>query len=179
MFKNNLNPLTRNDESIFQSICRVLFNRAQQKKERYNRIMPVGEYVSDRWEKSEYLGFGKGSSVYDSAYIYGDVMAGENVWIGPFTILDGSAGTLQIGANTQISAGCQIYTHDSSSKKNPRSGSVIIGENVYLGPNVIVSCGVTIGDNVIIGSNSFVNKDIPKNVKAYGNPVQIAKVDEE
>jgi galactoside O-acetyltransferase len=35
--------------------------------------------------------------------------------------------------------------------------------------------GVTIGENTIIGAHSFVNKDIPDNVLAYGSPVKIIK----
>jgi acetyltransferase-like isoleucine patch superfamily enzyme len=35
--------------------------------------------------------------------------------------------------------------------------------------------GVTIGANSIIGAFSFVNKDIPDNVIAYGVPVRVVK----
>ena len=59
--------------------------------------MPFGELVNDRWEKANFLGFGKGTSVYDSSVIIGDVVVGENTWIGPNTILDGS-GKLTIGS---------------------------------------------------------------------------------
>ena len=33
--------------------------------------------------------------------------------------------------------------------------------------------GTNIGDNVIIGANSLVNKDIPSNCVAAGNPIKI------
>ena len=35
--------------------------------------------------------------------------------------------------------------------------------------------GVTVGKNSIIGAYSFVNKDIPDNVLAYGTPCKIIK----
>ncbi|WP_431472764.1 hypothetical protein [Nonlabens sp. SCSIO 43208] len=35
--------------------------------------------------------------------------------------------------------------------------------------------GVTIGDKVTIGAGSVVNKDIPSNVLAMGNPCKIIK----
>ena len=170
MFKTNSTDNQHNDNSVFESLIRILFAKALTKKSKYNRILPVGDYISDRWEKADCLGFGSGSSVYDSAYVYGDITVGKDVWIGPFTILDGSAEDLTIGSNTQISAGCQIYTHDSSNKHHIKKAPVHIGENVYLGPNVVIACGVTVGDNVIIGANSFVNSDIPSDTKAYGNP---------
>ena len=39
--------------------------------------------------------------------------------------------------------------------------------------NTTILKGVHIGDNVIIGANSLVNKDIPDNVVAAGNPIRI------
>jgi len=35
--------------------------------------------------------------------------------------------------------------------------------------------GVTIGDNVVIGAGSVVNKDIPSNSVAVGNPCKVIK----
>jgi len=35
--------------------------------------------------------------------------------------------------------------------------------------------GVTIGENSIIGAFSFVNKDIPANVIAFGTPAKVRK----
>src|SRR6185295_2341241 len=79
---------------------------------RWNRTLPLGDYIVDRWEKAKSLGFSDGVSIYDTAHVYGDVQVGERTWIGPFVILDGTGG-LQIGSNCSISAGVQIYTHDS------------------------------------------------------------------
>lgn len=50
---------------------------------------------------------------------------------------------------------------------------ITIGNNVWLGGNVVVNPGVTIGDNTIIGSGSVVTKDIPENVIAFGNPCKV------
>lgn len=58
--------------------------------EELNRSLPFADLLFDRWERAKMLGFGEGTSVYDSAYIFGDVKVGKNTWIGPFTILDGS-----------------------------------------------------------------------------------------
>ena len=79
---------------------------------KFSRTLPFGDYVVDRWEKARLLGFGEGTSIYDSALVLGDVSVGENTWIGPGTILDGTGG-LSIGSFCSISAGVQIYTHDT------------------------------------------------------------------
>jgi acetyltransferase-like isoleucine patch superfamily enzyme len=144
---------------------------------RYNRVLSFGDLLFDRWEKAKYLKFGEGSSIYDSALVFGDVSVGKNCWIGPFVILDGSGNSLKIGDNCNISAGVQIYTHDTVEKTINNGltahSAVLIGNNCYIGPNVVISKNVRIGNNVIIGANSFVNKDIPSRTKAYGNPIQI------
>jgi acetyltransferase-like isoleucine patch superfamily enzyme len=143
-------------------------------KIKFNRVLPIGDYINNRWEKAKYCGFGEGSSVYDSSIILGKVTVGKNTWIGPYTLLDGSGGILQIGNNCNISAGVQIYTHDTVERvinnKDIQQANTKIGNNVYIGPNSIISKGITIGNFVIIGANSFVNKDIPSYTKAFGTP---------
>ena len=158
----------------------TLFLKTSRKdlKSKFDRILPFGEYVSDRWEKAAFLGFGKGSSIYDSSLVFGNIEVGENVWVGPFTILDGSGGTIKIGNNSQISAGVQIYTHDTVDRVlrggEISKGAVTIGARCYIGPNSIISKGVNIGDNVVVGANSFVNKDIPANTKGFGSPFRVS-----
>lgn len=50
-----------------------------------------------------------------------------------------------------------------------------IGNNVELGANVVIFGNITIGDNVTIGAGTVVNKDIPSNCVAVGNPFRIIK----
>jgi maltose O-acetyltransferase len=52
---------------------------------------------------------------------------------------------------------------------------VAIGNNVWLGGNVIVCPGVAIGDNTTIGAGSVVTKNIPANVVAVGNPCRVIR----
>jgi acetyltransferase-like isoleucine patch superfamily enzyme len=154
-----------------------LLDQRNELKKQFNRVLPVGDYISDRWEKAAFLGFGENSSIYDSSLVFGDVKVGNNCWIGPFTILDGSGGTLEIGDDTNVSAGVHIYTHDTVDRvmfgKEITKDSVTIGNHCYIGPNSVIVKGVTIGDYVVIGANSLVNKDIPSFSKAFGTPVRV------
>ena len=52
---------------------------------------------------------------------------------------------------------------------------ITIGDNVWLGGNVVVTPGVTIGENTVIGAGSVVAKDIPANVVAVGNPCRVVR----
>lgn len=57
---------------------------------------------------------------------------------------------------------------------------ITVGNNVWIGGNVVVLAGVTIGNDCVIGAGSVVNKDIPDGVIAAGNPCKvIRKITEE
>jgi len=52
---------------------------------------------------------------------------------------------------------------------------IVIGDNCWLGGNVIVNPGVTIGSGCVIGSGSVVTKNIPDNSIAVGNPCRVLR----
>lgn len=164
---------------IFTLLKKVLQSRRLFVSTHFNRVLPFGDYISDRWEKAHYLGFGEQTTIYDSSLVLGDVKVGKNCWIGPYTILDGSGG-LCIGDCCDISAGVHIYTHDTVNRviaeKEIEKASVTIGNHCYIGPHTVISKGVTIGDYVVIGAHSFVDKDIPSFSKGHGTPFRITSV---
>ena len=143
-----------------------------------NRSLPLSELFVDRWERAALLGFGSGTSIYDSVVVLGEVKVGENTWIGPNALLDGSGG-LEIGSNCSISTQVQIYSHDSvqwavlNGTKPYEYDKTVIGNNCYIGPSVIIQKGITIGDGCIVGANSFVNQNIKHGDKVAGNPAKL------
>ena len=52
---------------------------------------------------------------------------------------------------------------------------VSIGDNVWVGANVVINPGVHIGNNVVIGSGAVVTRDIPDDVVAAGNPCRVIR----
>jgi acetyltransferase-like isoleucine patch superfamily enzyme/glycosyltransferase involved in cell wall biosynthesis len=158
-----------------QKMHRELRTRIQTE---WNRSVPFGDQITDRWERAKFLGFGEGASVYDSTLVLGQVAVGLQTWIGPHCILDGSGG-LTIGSTCSISASCQLYSHDTvgwavSGGKAPfRHSKTTIGDGVYLGPGTVVAAGVAIGNNSIIGALSLVNHDIPPFSFAAGAPARV------
>lgn len=95
------------------------------------------------------------------------------------TILD--VGKVTIGDSVQIAPNVSLFTaghpvHPDSRNSGYEYGlPITIGNNVWIGGNVVILPGVTIGDNAVIGAGSVVTKDIPANVIAAGNPCKVLR----
>src|SRR3954468_8720071 len=170
-------------EGLQGQLLDVLERLRQEVRTRWNRDLPTGELLSDRWERARALGFGERTSIYDSSYVFGDVAVGRNTWIGPFTLLDGSGG-LSIGDNCSISSGVQIYSHDtvkwavSGGSAPYEYAPTRIGNACYIGSQTVVAKGVSVGDHAVVGACSFVNRDLPEHTVAVGTPArQIGRVE--
>lgn len=156
-----------------------LANKREEMRLKYNRVLPTGETLFNRFDKGKYLNAGENSSVYDTSVVMGEVEIGDHVWVGPYTILEGLTEKLKIGDFVSINAGVMIYTHDStkyyvSNGVNPyEKGSVTIGNNTVIGTMSTIGCGVTIGKHCVVGAYSFVNKDVPDYSIVAGVPARI------
>ena len=101
--------------------------------------------------------------------------AGEGVDFRPPIRLDYGLG-LKIGDRTFINMDLLIV---GAIARKPRlegwqhNADVTIGNNVWLGGNVVICPGVTIGDNSIIGAGAVVTHDIPADSIAVGNPCHV------
>ncbi|GAB1462748.1 sugar O-acetyltransferase [Pedobacter sp.] len=79
------------------------------------------------------------------------------------------------GPNVAIyTAGHPLHSH-LRNQEHEWAQPITIGDNVWLGGNVVINPGVSIGNNVVIGSGSVVTKDIPDNVFAGGNPCKVIR----
>lgn len=160
-------------------IRRLYLSLSNKLRHEFHRRLPIGELIFDRWERAKQYGFGKNANIYESVCVLGDVEVGEETYIGPNCYLDGQRAPIKIGKECDLSAGVQVFTHDSvrqtiSGQRLPiEVAPVIIEDNVYIGPCVLISKGVTIGHHSVIGAHSFVNSDIPPFSKAWGIPCRI------
>jgi len=94
------------------------------------------------------------------------IKIGNNVFIGSqceFNITQ----SISVGDDTLIASGCRFIDHDHGimhdglMRKQPGVASAIkIGNDVWLGCNVIVLKGVEIGDGAIIAAGAVVTKSI-------------------
>ncbi len=82
------------------------------------------------------------------------------------------------GSNIELGPGVSIISSNHKTdnlREHTKGKPITIGNNVWIGANSTVLPEVSIGNNVIIGANSLVNKDIPSNCIAVGNPCKVIK----
>ena len=96
---------------------------------------------------------------------------GEYVDVGSYTYINAKK-SVKIGEHVQIGSHCSIY---SISTIDNKEGPVNLEKNCRIGSHSVIMPNVTIGKNSIIGAFSFVNRDIPENVVAFGIPVKVVR----
>ena len=109
------------------------------------------------------LEIGHDSGVGINCELYGPVVIGENVMMGPEVIVYTSGHKYD---RIDIPMGEQ---GDDDVKP------VIIGNDVWIGRRVIIMPGVKIGNGCIIGAAAVVTKDIPDYSVAVGVPAKVVK----
>lgn len=87
---------------------------------------------------------------------------------------------VMFGPNVEVMSRC---THEFTDTTIPicKQGmrlipkTTIIGDDVWIGKEVLVLGGKSIGSHSIIGARSVVSKDIPESVIAAGNPIRVIR----
>ena len=110
-----------------------------------------------------------------SSYYGGDLGfgldIGDNSSIGPEGFI-GCSGPIIIGKNVMIGPKCSLFAEnhifaDTSStikSQGVRQKGITIGDDCWIGSNVIILDGVHIGNHVVIGAGALITKDIPDSV---------------
>ena len=146
-------------------------------KETYNRINPFNENLIDWKENGKQISGNENTTIYESSTVIGDVIIGENCWIGPFTILDGGGG-LTVGNMVTLSAGVMVYTHDtlmhtlSEGKMPYEYAPVTIEDYCFVGTQSIILKGAYIGRNSLVAANSVVSGRVEPYSIVAGSPAR-------
>lgn len=158
------------------------WERSREALERFNSM----SYKLEK-ERMEILGALFGSLGEDSAIMppfYCD--KGPQIYIGKhfyantgLLILDEARVTIgdHVFIGPRVSIFTAVHPIDAEVRRMEleTAKGVTIGDDVWIGGNVVVNPGVTIGSNVVIGSGSVVTRDIPSGVIAAGNPCRIIR----
>ena len=117
---------------------------------------------------------GRGVMIRPSSYYGKDLgkglKTGNNSSIGPYGYI-GCSGKIIIGDNVMLGPKCSLFaenhvfldTNTIIKSQGVNQKGIIIGDDCWIGSNVIILDGVTIGKGCVIGAGSIITKDIPPN----------------
>ncbi len=126
------------------------------------------------------------SFIHPKASVTGNVIIGENVYIGPNAAIRGDWGKVIIEDGCNVQENCTIHMFPGTTvllKKGAHIGhgaiihGGIIGENCLIGMNSVIMDDAVIGDECIVGALSFVaaKSVFSKRSLIVGNPAKKIK----
>lgn len=129
---------------------------------------------------------GEDTYVSKSALVIGDVVIGNNCYIGHGAIIRGDYGKIIIGDGTAVEEGVIIHCppgeiHNIGSKVTFGHGAVahskFIGDLAVIGMGAITSVRSEIGSGAIVAEGCVVKMEqvIPPDVVAVGNPARVVR----
>lgn len=135
-----------------------------------NIIKRIWKAYIRRFKPLQYARMAGVNFAVGGVHLYGNIDWSTEPWI------------ITLGSNVHLTEGVKFITHDGGvlpfRDRIPDleiTKPISIGDNVYIGNNVIILPGVTIGNDVIIGAGAIVSKDIPDGSVAVGVPARVIK----
>ncbi len=118
----------------------------------------------------------------------GYIKTGDNVEIGPYSVLWG-AGGITLGNDVHIGAHVSITAHESKQIRPDNLDSfkplemefnpVVIEDHVLVCSGTVIIPGVTIGHHAMIAAGAVITRDIPPYALAAGCPARIIRYSNE
>ncbi|MEU6714374.1 acyltransferase [Nonomuraea sp. NPDC046802] len=133
-------------------------------------ISPLAAVYTDRLRTGDFC------YIAAHAYVTDDIAMGDDCTINPYAVVRGEVrlgSAVRVGAHTSLLGFNHGTAPDRPVFRQPTTSKGIrIGDDVWIGSNVVVLDGVTIGDHAVIGAGSVVTKDVPAWAMVAGNPAR-------
>lgn len=134
---------------------------------------------------NSYISIGKRCKIKQGVILRtydGYIEIGDRVSIGEYSIIAGHGGIV-IGDCTLIAGHCYLSAAnhifaDTGEKirfQGETAKGIFVGENVWIGGDVMILDGVRIGNGCVVGAGSLVTRDLPPNTICYGRPCRPIK----
>lgn len=111
----------------------------------------------------------------------GHIEIGNNTFLNSGCIIT-SCKSIKIGCGCAFGTNVSIYDHDhiycAEGKQDwniTKSSEIVIGDNCWIGCNVIILRGSHIGNNCVIGAGTVIKGDIPDSMIVYDRSTQVVK----
>lgn len=164
-----------------EKVFRVIFYRLLYFLSTIIPMESLDYYRIGAYQRAKRLDFGDGTRVFSTAIIYGHPKVGKNVWIGPYSVVDGT-GPLTIGDHSHIGLHAMVWTHDMHAPcllghndvKKVIKG-VTIENNVWISSGAIITPGTHIGHHSMIAAGAVVTKDVPPYSLVAGVPARVIR----
>lgn len=126
------------------------------------------------------------SFIHPNATVTGNVIIGENVYVGPGAAIRGDWGQIIVADGCNIQENCTIHMFPGTTVRLEESAHIghgaiihggIIGKNTLIGMNSVVMDDAVIEEECIIGALTFIpaKMHIPKRSLVVGNPAKVVK----
>ncbi|WP_309045380.1 acyltransferase [Marinobacter sediminicola] len=123
-------------------------------------------------ETSKLVSIGPGSTVQRRTTINGSVTIGEGCIIAPNVFISSGTHPFRVYPDKPIREQERIIIETKGSLSS-LDRPITIGDDCWLGVNVVVCPGVSIGEGSVIGANSVVVKDVAANSIVAGVPAKV------
>lgn len=122
---------------------------------------------------------------YSNGPLCGDVCLGSVESIGAFCSF--AYGAIVVGQHEQHISTHELFSYPGNWQDHPgymygtkvlkhrNINKTVIGNDVWIGRNVVIMPGIKIGNGAIVGANAVVTKDIPDYAVAVGVPARVVR----
>jgi acetyltransferase-like isoleucine patch superfamily enzyme len=142
-------------------------------------LVTGGNYV----RKARLQRLGKGAKILPTVFFkYPElIQIGENSFINHLcSIWASPGGPITIGSNVLLGPCASIISSDHGVARGQlirnqagNDAPISIGDDVWLGANVVVTAGVSIGDGAVVGAGAVVTTDLPPMSICAGVPARV------
>lgn len=113
-------------------------------------------------------------------FVHGTPELGADVYVGLYSEINAKGGRIVIGNNCDIASFVSINVADSHKMsvgimKTVDRGTIILGDNVFIGSHCFIGGNTTIGHHSVIAAGTILNNggEIPPYSLVFGNPANI------